>query len=264
VPQQTEPWHLKHVSRIRRDRLGALRTRLFQKRERRNRNPETMNTLPADASIQPPVLAKASRIRGRTAAGRRGRERILQASIDLITDVGIDRVRLAEIARRACMSSGQVMYYFDSKEHILLETLAWREYQETEQRRTALPAVPAGWPRLELYVNLYLPTSLTDPVWIMWMEAWARAPHNKEVNSFLDMLMKPWRDDLAQIVEQGISERVFRPLPSGADFAVRFCATLDGLSVYRLRQMPDLPADQLTGLAMRSARAELTPLATTA
>ena len=61
---------------------------------------------------------------GSTRAGRRSRERILQASLDLITEAGIDRVRLAEIARRAGMSSGQLMYYFSSKEHILLETLA--------------------------------------------------------------------------------------------------------------------------------------------
>src|SRR5262249_17813219 len=149
------------------------------------------------------------------------------AAIDLITEVGIDRVRLAEIARRAAMSSGQVMYYFSSKEQILLETLAWRENQETEERRATLPGVPAGGPRLERFVDLFLPTSLTDPVWIMWMEAWARAPHSKEVSDFLDKLMQPWRDDLAELVEQGISLDAFRPPSSAGSFPTRFCATLD-------------------------------------
>ncbi|HKR69729.1 MAG TPA: TetR/AcrR family transcriptional regulator [Streptosporangiaceae bacterium] len=218
-----------------------------------------MNSLPAASSGQSPVPADISRNRGHTPAGRRGRERILQAALDLITEVGIDRVRLAEIARRASMSSGQVMYYFSSKEQILLDTLAWREHQETEQRRAALPAVQPGWPRLELFVELFLPTSLTDPVWIMWMEAWARAPHSKEVNAFLDKLMKPWRDDLAEIVEQGISQQTFQPIPSAAGFAMRFCATLDGLAVLRLIQMPDLSSGELTEMAMRSARAELAP-----
>jgi AcrR family transcriptional regulator len=49
---------------------------------------------------------------GSTAEGRRSRDRVLQASLDLITEVGIDQVRLTAIARRAGMSSGQVMYYF--------------------------------------------------------------------------------------------------------------------------------------------------------
>jgi len=157
------------------------------------------------------------------------------------------------------MSSGQVMYYFSSKEQILLETLAWRENQETEERRATLPGVPAGWPRLERFVDLFLPTSLTDPVWIMWMEAWARAPHSKEVSDFLDKLMQPWRDDLAELVEQGISLDAFRPPPSAGSFPTRFCATLDGLAVLRLIQMPDLTSAELIEMAMRSARAELAP-----
>jgi AcrR family transcriptional regulator len=202
----------------------------------------------------------ARRAAGHTTAGRRSRDRILQASLDLITEAGIDRVRLAEIARRAGMSSGQVMYYFASMEHILLETLAWREHEETRQRRAAMPAIGTGWPRLEEFVDLYLPTSLTDPVWIMWMEAWARAPHSIEVSGFLDRLMSPWRDDLAQIVADGVQAGDFRAPDPASDFPLRFCAVLDGLSVLFLRQMPDLSAERLTELALNTARAELKPV----
>jgi AcrR family transcriptional regulator len=179
--------------------------------------------------------------------------------MDVITEFGIDQVRVAEIARRAGMSSGQVMYYFDSKEHILLETLAFREREETSQRRRELPAAIAGWPRLELFVSLYLPSDLTDPVWILWMEAWARAPHNKQVSQFLDELMQPWREDLAEIVDQGTQAGAFRPGRPIGDFPIRFCAVLDGLSVLFLRQMPDLSAGRLAELAMDTARAELEP-----
>jgi hypothetical protein len=71
--------------------------------------------------------------------------------------------------------------------------------------------------------------------------------------------MQPWRADLAEIVEQGIAAGAFRPPPSVESFPVRFCATLDGLSVLRLRQMPDLSSSELTEMAVRSARAELAP-----
>jgi AcrR family transcriptional regulator len=205
----------------------------------------------------PAVPGAVRRPPGSTTAGRRSRERVLQASIELITEVGIDQVRLAEIARRAGMSSGQLMYYFTSKEHILLETLAWREHQETRQRRISLPDAVVGWPRLELFVALYLPSGLTDPVWILWMEAWARAPHSPEVSRFLDELMSPWREDLTEIVADGTREGAFRPQRLIGDFSICFCAALDGLSVLFLRQMPDLSSERLTELAMDSARAEL-------
>jgi AcrR family transcriptional regulator len=175
----------------------------------------------------------------------------------LITEVGIDRVRVAQIAQRAGMSSGQVMYYFTSKGHILLETLAWRETAETVQRRRELPGAAAGWPRLRRFVELYLPSGLADPVWILWMEAWARAPHSREISSFLDMLMRPWRDDLAEIVDDGMAAGTFRSVESAGKFPVRFCAVLDGLSVLQLRQMPELSSAELTELALDSARAEL-------
>src|SRR5262249_23339985 len=105
------------------------------------------------------VSAPSSRRRGpgSTAQGRLSRDRVLKAALELITEAGIDRVRLAEIARRAGMSSGQVMYYVTPKEHILLETLAWREQQDTVHRRAALAEVAGAWSQLDRYVDLCHP-----------------------------------------------------------------------------------------------------------
>ena len=183
---------------------------------------------------------------------------MLAASLDLITEVGIDRVRLEEIARRAGMSSGQVMYYFTSKEHILLETLAWQEYEDTRRRRAALRTATGAWHQLERFTELYLPSGPADPAWILWIEAWARAPHNAEVSRFLDELVRPWREDLAEIVERGMREGTFRLQGTTDDFTVCFCALLDGLAILHLRQMPDLARQRLVELAMNAARDQLT------
>jgi AcrR family transcriptional regulator len=183
---------------------------------------------------------------------------VLQASLDLITEVGIDRVRVEEIARRAGMSSGQVMYYFTTKEHILLETLAWREYEDTRRRRAALRKVAGAWPQLERFTGLYLPTGPADPIWILWIEAWARAPHSAEVSRFLDELVRPWREDLAEIVDRGILDGEFKLPGATGEFAICYCALLDGLAILHLRQMPDLPRQRLVELAMNSARERLT------
>jgi AcrR family transcriptional regulator len=196
---------------------------------------------------------------GSTAQGRLSRDRVLKASIDLITEVGIDRVRLGEIARRAGMSSGQVMYYFTSKEHILLETLAWQEHQDTRHRRDVLPEVAGAWRQLERYVGLYLPAGPADPAWILWTEAWARAPHNAEVARFLDELMRPWGEDLSEIVQRGLREGTFGLQVAPGDFTICFCAMLDGLAIVYLNQRPDMPRERMVELAMTSARTQLTP-----
>src|SRR6266702_652956 len=163
------------------------------------------------------VTAPSSRRRGpgSTPHGQRSRDRVLQASLELITEVGIDRVRLAEIA--------------------------------------------GPWRQLERFTDLYLPSGPADPAWILWTEAWARAPHDAEMSGFLDELMRPWYEDLAEIVQRGVQEGIFGlRLPSG-DFTICFCALLDGLAMIHMHQKPYLPRERLVELAMATARAHLTP-----
>jgi len=207
------------------------------------------------------AIAPATRRRGpaSTEDGQRSRDRILQAALDLIIEAGIDQVRLAEIARRAGMSSGQVMYYFTSKEHILLETLAWQEHKDTVRRQAALARVTGVWRQLELLIELYLPATHPDPSWILWLEAWARAPHNKDVNRFLEELLNPWMDDLTAIIARGVEDGTFNPPAAMDEFILRFVALLDGLALQRLQQMRHSSRKYLTELAMQAARAELDP-----
>ena len=208
----------------------------------------------------PRVTAPAPRRRGpaSTENGQRSRDRVLKAAVELITEAGIDQVRVAEIARRANMSSGQVMYYFTSKEHILLETLAWRDHQDIRRTRAALAKVTGAWRQLERFIDCYLPASPADPSWILWVEAWARAPHNRQVSQFLEELLALWRDDLAAIVARGVQEGAFAPQAAIDDFTLRFAALLDGLAILRLRQMHQPSRKRLIELAMITARAELT------
>jgi AcrR family transcriptional regulator len=205
------------------------------------------------------VTAPAPRRRGpaSTEGGQRSRDRILQAAVELITEAGIDQLRIAEIARRASMSSGQVMYYFTSKEHILLETLAWRDHEDIMGTRAAVAKVTGAWGQLERYIGRYLPVSPADPSWILWLEAWARAPHNRQVTKFLEELMAPWRDALAAIVARGVRAGAFAPPADIGDFTLRFNALLDGLAILRLRHSQP-SRKRLIELAMTTARAELT------
>ena len=199
-----------------------------------------------------------------TENGQRSRDRVLAAALDIITEDGIGQVRVAEIARRASMSSGQVMYYFTSKEHILLETLAWRDGVDIERTRAGVRRVTGAWAQLERFIGFYLPASPTDSSWILWLEVWSRAPHNRQVSQILEGLLRPWRDELAAIVGRGAQQGVFAPPASIDDFTLRFSALLDGLAILRLRQMHQPSRKRLIGLAMTAARAELAPDAATA
>lgn len=50
-----------------------------------------------------------------------------------------------------------------TKEHILLETLAWQEHEATGRRRAILDEVADPWRQLERFIDLYLPADAADP-----------------------------------------------------------------------------------------------------
>ena len=108
------------------------------------------------------------------------------------------------------------------------ETLAWRDHEDIRRTRAAVASVTGAWRQLERYIGRYLPATLADPSWILWVEAWARAPHNRQVSKFLEELMAPWRDALAAIVARGVREGTFAPPADISDFTLRFNALLDG------------------------------------
>ena len=137
------------------------------------------------------------------------------------------------------------------------ETLAWRDHEDIRRTRAAVASVTGAWRQLERYIGRYLPATLADPSWILWVEAWARAPHNRQVSKFLEELMAPWRDALTAIVARGVREGTFAPPADISDFTLRFNALLDGLAILRLRQSQP-SRKRLIELAMATARAELT------
>ena len=151
------------------------------------------------------------------------------------------------------------MHYFTTKEHILLETLAWQEHKDARRRKAALRRVSGAWRQLERFVDLYLPHGPADPAWILWTEAWGRAPHDAQVSDFLDQLWHPWGQDLTAIIRRGIKDGTFACQVPEDDFTISFCALLDGLAILQLHQRPDIPRQRLAQLAMNNARAQLTP-----
>jgi hypothetical protein len=91
------------------------------------------------------------------------------------------------------------------------------------------------------------------------MEAWARAPHDRQVSRFLEELLNPWSDDLAAIVTRGVAEGAFAPPAADGNFTRRFIALLDGLALQRLQRMEGSSRKHLTELALYAARLELAP-----
>jgi AcrR family transcriptional regulator len=174
--------------------------------------------------------------------------------MDMIVERGLDRVRLSDIARRANMSEGHVLYYFGTKNRILAETLVWSEAGVTERRRAALSRAEPGWGQLEVFVDFYLPRDHQDPVWALWVEAWARR-HIQEQGAPLRETSEIWRQDLLDILDRGRGVAAFGE--ARASFPSRLIALMNGFAIEILERTVERAA--VVDSVLEQCRLELTP-----
>lgn len=155
------------------------------------------------------------------------REEVFAAAMDAIAGQGLAALTMAGLGRRLGMSAGHLLYYFGSKDQLLLETLGWSESELGERRRTALRSDAPAARRLDDYVSLYLPTGIGDPRWALWVEVWGRSLAVEAMRTGQAVIEAAWRTDLVALLRQGIAAGEFRAVDPER-FAVRLGALLDG------------------------------------
>src|SRR5437763_6526095 len=131
-------------------------------------------------------------MRARRETREERREAILEAALEVVAERGLAETRLSDISERASMSSGHVLYYFKTKEALLMETLRFIEDRVHESADRELRSLESGALRLRRLVELNLPTGRGDVRWMLWIEAWALAPHDDRIVELITELDPRW------------------------------------------------------------------------
>ncbi|MFF7456726.1 TetR/AcrR family transcriptional regulator [Kitasatospora sp. NPDC008115] len=161
----------------------------------------------------------------------RPREEVFAAARAAIAEHGLAKLTMAGLGKQLQMSAGHLLYYFGSKDQLLLETLRWSEEQLGNRRRAML--ADHGHDvhrRLAEYTTLYLPEGPGDPRWILWVEVWGRSPASEELRRGQLEIEAPWQADLVALIEEGTATARFAPCDA-TERAVQIRALLDGLAV---------------------------------
>jgi AcrR family transcriptional regulator len=172
----------------------------------------------------------------------RPREEVFAAAMAAIAEQGLAALTMAGLGRQVEMSAGHLLYYFGSKDQLLLETLRWSEAQLGERRRAALDAPATTDQRLTDYIALYLPTGAGDPRWTLWIEVWGRSLADERMRIGQAEIEAAWRADLVALLEQGIAGGEFRAV-APKRFAVRLSALLDGFGTPIVVGLPGVDRD---------------------
>ncbi|MFD4371793.1 TetR/AcrR family transcriptional regulator [Streptomyces sp. NPDC058486] len=152
--------------------------------------------------------------------------------MDTVAERGLDGLTMAGLGRQVGMSSGHLLYYFRTKDELLLQTLEWSEGRLGAERRALLSLPGSARERLEGFVDVYVPDGPRDPHWTLWLEVWNRSQNAAEdARARQAAIEGAWHRDLVAILAQGVSRGEFRPVDPDR-FATRMRALLDGYSVH--------------------------------
>jgi AcrR family transcriptional regulator len=173
------------------------------------------------------------------------RARILEAACELISEEGIDEVRIARVATRARVSTSLVHHYFSTREELLTGALMLSFDLAAEERFGS----DAGRVRLDgsthaealaLAIEQCLPDlGANEHEWVLWVELWLRAARDPELRPVSAQLYERYRGWFLSVMEAGVEAGEFRTDDPErvADLAV---GLFDGLGLRVLLRDPGM------------------------
>ena len=181
---------------------------------------------------------------------------MLRAAAELICERGFGDTRIADVAKRAGVSSALVIYYFGTRDRLLVDALRYSEESGYEAMEQKLAEISSLRDRLSLLIKWTCVPEADDEIpgaWGLWFDLWAQAFRHDEVKAGRVELDARWR---AMIVD---AVRTADP-DTDVDirmFALEFSALLDGLSIQVALDDPEVDSTVAYDVAMRFAEREL-------
>ena len=181
---------------------------------------------------------------------------MLRAAAELICERGFGDTRIADVATRAGVSSALVIYYFGTRDRLLVDALRYSEESFYEAAEKMLAEVPSLRERLSLLIRWSCVPEADDEIpgtWGLWFDLWAQAFRHTEIRAGRVELDARWRKMIVDAVKSAELETKV----NARMFALEFSALLDGLSIQVALEDPEVDSDLAYDIAMRFAEREL-------
>jgi len=181
---------------------------------------------------------------------------MLRAAAELICERGFGDTRIADVAKRAGVSSALVIYYFGTRDRLLVDALRHSEESGYEAMEQKLAEISSLRERLSLLIKWTCVPEADNEIpgaWGLWFDLWAQAFRHDEVKAGRVELDARWRAMIADAVKSAAPDIDV----DVRTFALEFSALLDGLSIQAALEDPEVDSTVAYDVAMRFAEREL-------
>jgi AcrR family transcriptional regulator len=156
------------------------------------------------------------------------RPAILTAAAEVISERGVQNTRISDVAERAGTSAPGVLYWFPSKDALLVEALTFSDDRFYERLTGELRSLDTATARLTRLIELW--PAEGDGETVLWMELWVRALRDPELAKTRERLDARWRDAIADVVREGQASGEFGG-DDADDLALLLGAVMDGFAI---------------------------------
>lgn len=188
------------------------------------------------------------------------RRAMLQAAAELISERGFGETRIADVAKRAGASSGLVIYYFGTRDRLLVDALRFSEEAFYDAATGLLGQEQDFRKRLSMLVEWSCVPQLPGEVsgaWGLWLDLWATALRHPEVREARVELDARWRDLVERVVQEGRQAGAVGGDVDTRRFALTFSVLLDGLATQVALGDEEISSDVAHDIAMDYAEQKL-------
>jgi AcrR family transcriptional regulator len=188
---------------------------------------------------------------------RKRRQEILEAAVEVIAERGVCGTRIADIAERGGTSAPLVLYYFESKDKLLTDALAFAEDRFYLAVFAELTDLETASERLVRLIELTcghesIADILREDV-ALWIELWSRAIRDEAAGRKRAALDRRWRRTIADIVREGQVSGEFVDIDPDK-FSMLLTSLLDGMVLQHMLNDPDAGYEQAREICVGVAR----------
>jgi len=183
---------------------------------------------------------------------------VLEATWQLIAEVGYRRVRIADIAKRVGTSTGTIHYHFDTKEDVLDAAFRYAVADSRSRSEEAIAGIDDPWERLVALLDAHMPREDLRREWVIWLQLWNEASVRPELRSLNETHYGRWIDLVESIVLDGQERGAFRQIDARA-FVMRLLTMMDGAAIQVTMGSIEFRLERVRTLLLGFAREQLLP-----
>ncbi|MGH9292301.1 MAG: TetR/AcrR family transcriptional regulator [Acidimicrobiales bacterium] len=198
---------------------------------------------------------------GRASLGAEQRDHLLVCAAACISEHGLEKTRLRDVASTAGVSIGLIQHYFESRDHLVGEAFVWNCSELIARWQTQARSHPdAPWERILFLIDELTTSPDLDRHASTWLEFCAGAARHPELRGAVTAVFAAWRRIILDAVEEALRRRQIEPeLPVG-DVADILNALVDGLEMATAVRAGLVSPERFRHLVVTTASALLRPL----